>query len=215
MPDQILAQQEAAFAAKRLISLLRQRVTKQLGLSSNRPLPPFVYKLSFADLISVSDGADSCLAPITATHPFSEQVELLKIIQGLLSQTVTRFQTLFRQLLACPACDVTDCVAGMRYFTPCRVDEQLLAAMLDELQPDEESQTPPGSYVTLDQMAAIVNRSKRSLERLKSRKKNPLPDPDCEGGGGRPDEWLWSKVRPWLEKEYSKQLPEDYPAHRH
>jgi hypothetical protein len=69
-------------------------------------------------------------------------------------------------------------------------------------------------YVTLDQMAAIVNRSKRTLERLKNRKRNPLPAPDLDGGGGRPDEWLWSRIRPWLAKESGKQLPQHFPAAR-
>jgi hypothetical protein len=74
--------------------------------------------------------------------------------------------------------------------------------------------SPPASYVTLDQVAAIVNRSKRTLERLKTRRVNSLPSPDVEGGGGRPDEWLWSRIRPWLIQEYGKQLPEHFPAAR-
>jgi hypothetical protein len=77
-------------------------------------------------------------------------------------------------------------------------------------------QTSPGGatveqYVTLDQMAAIVNRSKRTLERLKTRRYNPLPDPAVGGGGGKPDEWIWSQVRLWLSKEYARALPEKYP----
>jgi hypothetical protein len=71
-----------------------------------------------------------------------------------------------------------------------------------------------GQYVTLDEMAAIVNRSKRTLEKLKDRKKDPLPPPDIEGGGGKPHEWLWSTVRPWLEKEYGRTLPAEFPAAR-
>jgi hypothetical protein len=69
-------------------------------------------------------------------------------------------------------------------------------------------------YVTLDQMAATVSRSKRTLERLKTRKRHPLPAPDVEGGGGRPDEWLWSRIRPWLAQEFGKQLPEHFFAAR-
>jgi hypothetical protein len=62
-------------------------------------------------------------------------------------------------------------------------------------------------YVTLDHMAAIVSRSKRTLEKLKTRMKNPLPPPDVEGGGGgKPDEWRWGTIRPWLEAEYGRQL---------
>jgi hypothetical protein len=73
---------------------------------------------------------------------------------------------------------------------------------------------PKEQYVTLDQMAAIVGRSKRTLEHKKKAKKNPLPSPDIKGGGGKPDEWKWSKARPWLEHEYCRQLPERFPAKR-
>jgi hypothetical protein len=69
-------------------------------------------------------------------------------------------------------------------------------------------------YVTLDKIAAIVNRNKKTMERLKKRKSNPLPDPAVEGGGGKPDEWIWSNVRPWLEKEFNRPLPEQYPTLR-
>jgi hypothetical protein len=69
-------------------------------------------------------------------------------------------------------------------------------------------------YVTLDQIAAAVSRSKRTLEKLKTRSNNPLPSPEVEGGGGKPDEWDWSKIRPWLEAEYSRKLPEKYPSIR-
>jgi hypothetical protein len=75
-------------------------------------------------------------------------------------------------------------------------------------------ETPPGEkrHVTLDQMAGLVNRSKRTLERYKT--KGHLPPPDVEGGGGRPDEWLWPRVRPWLEKQFGRDLPERFPRLR-
>ena len=69
-------------------------------------------------------------------------------------------------------------------------------------------------YVTLDRLAAIVGRSKRTLEKLRTRKANPLPDPDIDGGGGKPNEWVWSMIRPWLEAEYKRVLPEHFPADR-
>jgi hypothetical protein len=65
-------------------------------------------------------------------------------------------------------------------------------------------------YVTLDQAAATVNRSKRSLERLKSK----MPAPKIRGGGGKPDEWDWAEIRPWLIKEFGRQLPERFPGRR-
>ncbi len=69
-------------------------------------------------------------------------------------------------------------------------------------------------YVQLGQMAAIIQRSKRTLEKWKSRDKNPLPPPDIEGGGGTPDEWDWSTIRPWLEEESGRKLPARFPSMR-
>src|SRR5262249_10467103 len=66
-------------------------------------------------------------------------------------------------------------------------------------------------YVDLDQMAAVVNMSKSSLEKRKRRKKKPLPDPDVPGGGGKKDWWLWSRIRPWLEAEFNKHFSETCP----
>jgi hypothetical protein len=79
--------------------------------------------------------------------------------------------------------------------------------------PESDAATIPTlpKYVTLDQMAAFVSRSKRTLEKLKNRAKNPFPPPDVKGGGGRPDEWAWPKVRLWLEREYGRKLPEHFP----
>lgn len=67
-------------------------------------------------------------------------------------------------------------------------------------------------YVTLDQCAAMVNRSKRTLE---SQKKNAdFPSPTVKGGGGKPDEWDWQSIRPWLERTYNKLLPVKFPTSR-
>lgn len=66
-------------------------------------------------------------------------------------------------------------------------------------------------YVDLDQIAAVVNRSKSALEKLKRRKNNPLPNPDVPGGGGKKAEWLWSRIRPWLETEFKKHFAETLP----
>jgi hypothetical protein len=76
---------------------------------------------------------------------------------------------------------------------------------------------PDGSHgagseclVTLLQAASMVSRSKKTLER----KKASMPLSRVEGGGGKPDEWAWSELRPWLEKEFSRKLPEQFPADR-
>ena len=66
--------------------------------------------------------------------------------------------------------------------------------------------------VTLDQMAAVVSRHKKTLERRKS--DGTLPQPDVHGGGGKPDEWYWSKVKPILEGYYDRKLPARFPSRR-
>jgi len=73
---------------------------------------------------------------------------------------------------------------------------------------------PHRQYVTLEQIAAIINRSKRTLEKWKVRKLNQLPRPDIEGGGGKPDEWDWESIRPWLEQASDRSLPNKYPSDR-
>jgi hypothetical protein len=80
--------------------------------------------------------------------------------------------------------------------------------------PDSVVGTPneAAQYVTLDQAAAIVQRSKRTLRRKKDAQGSTMPRPDAEGGGGKPDEWIWSKLRPWLENEFGKKLPEKHPS---
>jgi hypothetical protein len=67
-------------------------------------------------------------------------------------------------------------------------------------------------YVTLDQAASIVQRSKRTLERAKYQRESTMPKPAVKGGGGKPDEWLWSDIRPWLEETYQKKLSERFPS---
>jgi hypothetical protein len=94
-------------------------------------------------------------------------------------------------------------------------DEQRLAAELAiEIMRLAATPCVPVQYVTLDQCAAVVNRSKKTLERLKSRKTNPLPDAEVSGGGGKPDEWLWAIIRPWLEQEFHRPLPQQFPSRR-
>jgi len=86
--------------------------------------------------------------------------------------------------------------------------ESFLTELARETEPAEDDQAV--CLVTLQQAAAMVNRSKRSLERLKPK----MPPPSVQGGGGRPDEWAWSELRPWLEKEFERPLPERFPADR-
>lgn len=65
-------------------------------------------------------------------------------------------------------------------------------------------------YVTLKQMAAIVKKRKRTIERLKEDGK--LPTPEVKGRPGQAAEWSWAKIRPILELQYDRKLPEIFPA---
>ncbi len=83
---------------------------------------------------------------------------------------------------------------------------------LDQLPcPSKAKQTARVVYVTLDQAAAVVRRSKRTLERYKGK---GMPAPLVKGGGGRPAEWDWADLHPWLQKEFDRVLPEEFPAER-
>jgi len=75
-------------------------------------------------------------------------------------------------------------------------------------QPQNGDGATVDCYVTLQQAAAIVSRSKRTLEKHKAE----MPAPRISDGGGKPDEWAWSELRPWLEKYSGRILPERFPA---
>ncbi len=91
-----------------------------------------------------------------------------------------------------------------------RAFAEFIADLAPAKTPDGDDEIP--QTVTLDKMAAAVSRSKKTLERLKT--KGKLPRPDVEGGGGKPDEWNWSNVKPILEEHYNRKLPERFPSLR-
>jgi hypothetical protein len=64
------------------------------------------------------------------------------------------------------------------------------------------------ALITLDQAAAVVHRSKRTLQRYLTK----MPDPRVPGGGGRPSLWAWSELRLWLQKTFLIDLPEEFPG---
>jgi len=71
---------------------------------------------------------------------------------------------------------------------------------------------PAPRRITLDQAAALVHRSKRTLEKYRRHRRHPLPWPTVEGGGGHAAQWDWDVIRPWLETVFRCQLPADYPS---
>lgn len=78
----------------------------------------------------------------------------------------------------------------------------------------ETFQLATDQFVTLDQAAASVSRNKRTLERYRYDKayqrRFKMPEPDVEGGAGSPHQWRWSKLRPWLQEQFGRKLPERF-----
>jgi hypothetical protein len=98
-------------------------------------------------------------------------------------------------------------------------NEHIEATLLDKIKTaadeadgktDGKTDGEPECYVTLLQMAAIVNRSKTTLRRLYDA--GDLLTPAVNGEGGSPNEWRWADVRPILEEKYGKVLPKFFPA---
>jgi len=70
---------------------------------------------------------------------------------------------------------------------------------------------PPEQLVTLDQIGAMVHRSKRSMERYLGQ----MPAPHVRGRRGQPHMWSWPEVRPWLETAFGFPLPVCFPGSAH
>jgi hypothetical protein len=66
-------------------------------------------------------------------------------------------------------------------------------------------------YVSYSVMAAMVGKSKKTLDRWQ--KKEPLPMPAIEGGKGRPNEYEYQAVREWLERHSTRRMPPELHDH--
>ena len=76
----------------------------------------------------------------------------------------------------------------------------------------EKTQAKNEHMIDLDQAAALVNRSKRTLERYQKNPRKHMPLPVIQGGAGKKSEWKYSELKPWLEREFDRLLP-DKPPH--
>lgn len=92
------------------------------------------------------------------------------------------------------------------------VDELELIKNVARRKAASIAETPPQGYVTLLQAAALINKDKRTLERWKQKDTN-FPTPEVIGDPGEADEWLWSTIRPYLEKKAKRKLADTFPAH--
>jgi hypothetical protein len=98
---------------------------------------------------------------------------------------------------------------------PAVADQRPPTTTQSEATPAREAELPPTDlsdeptdYVTLDQCAAAVHTSKRTLERYKT--EGTLPNPVREGGGGKHALYDWKVMRPWLMATFDLLLPEKF-----
>jgi hypothetical protein len=59
--------------------------------------------------------------------------------------------------------------------------------------------------VNLDQAAALVNKTTNGLRHYRNK---GMPKPHIRGTKGQPNQYLWSEMRPWLEKQFNRRIPE-------
>src|SRR5262245_5041762 len=59
-------------------------------------------------------------------------------------------------------------------------------------------------FVTLGQASALVNRTAAGLRHYRTK---DMPRPFVKGSKGKPNEYLWSEMRPWLEKTFGRPIP--------
>lgn len=102
---------------------------------------------------------------------------------------------------------------AMHEFRHCLVSACVEACeAIDVLESPRDGSDLDVQYVTLDQIAAISNRSKRTLE--KYLKAGKLPQADRRGGGGRASFWRWDRIRARLLPLVPRVLPVQFPGDR-
>lgn len=90
--------------------------------------------------------------------------------------------------------------------------EALAEAQNSDTSHSADAVSATDDIVTLDQAAALVKQSKRTLERwLKDGK---LPAPDIVGGGGKAHRWIWARIREPLQNQSGLIMPAKSPGNR-
>ena len=87
-----------------------------------------------------------------------------------------------------------------------------LAPIVEQLQAPKKPRRArrlQRQLVTLDQISAIVQKSKRTMERWRKH----MPAPAVAGRRNFPSRWDWRVIRPWLMDHFYMLLPERYPEY--
>ncbi len=89
---------------------------------------------------------------------------------------------------------------------------ELKTSTQDTVGDSDPPKFDPSQTVTLDQMAAMVRKSKRTLESWRT-KDGDFPTASVEGGGGKANLWYWQDVVAYLRKRSGiVDLPDSFPA---
>ncbi|MBI3467504.1 MAG: hypothetical protein HY000_31225 [Planctomycetes bacterium] len=151
-----------------------------------------------------SDGDGRCepILPGHALHEAVIQVQECYPKKRLPVALRTRWRQLLRHL-RCRCPDADQVIEAAQNFRD-RVERILADRRIDP--PAWPSGGGLQQLITLDQAAALVNRKKRSLEKYIGK----MPPPRVIGRGGKPHEWAYDELRPWLEEKFSRRLPETF-----
>jgi len=79
-----------------------------------------------------------------------------------------------------------------------------------EAKPADTHSNAP-QYVTRDQIAAIVGKSKDTVANWFNDDPK-APEPSIEGGGGKAHAYIWADIRAWLQNRSARILPQRYPS---
>jgi len=71
--------------------------------------------------------------------------------------------------------------------------------------PEAPTENELPELVTLSQAAILVG---RTVDGLRHYRRKGMPRPYVEGKKGQPNEYLWSEMKPWLEKTFNRLVPD-------
>jgi hypothetical protein len=89
--------------------------------------------------------------------------------------------------------------------TPRSLEEPASPAKTVRLEGDSQPTDELPDLVTLDQAAALAN---RTVDGIRHYRRTGMPKPFVKGTKGKPNEYLWSEMRPWLETTFGRKIPE-------
>lgn len=130
--------------------------------------------------------------------------DLLECRRVLLLLTASQLLAVRKQLQLYPELQLEGFFAASGSL-PVKTLPELRAELLTPEQQDTV-------LVSLDQIALMANRAKKTLEKYKAEGK--MPKPDVTGGRGRAHKWRLGKIKVWLVEMFGEDCRLDLPFGR-